>query len=54
MDIGATPGPQSLTQTLTGLEPNKTYHFDVVATNSAAPKGVGGGDRSFTTESPPR
>ncbi len=53
VDIGATPGPQSLTQTLTGLEPNKTYHFDVVATNSAAPKGVGGGDRSFTTETAP-
>jgi hypothetical protein len=51
VNIGATPGPQSLTQTLTGLEPGKTYHFDVVATNSAAPKGVGGGDQSFTTES---
>ncbi len=52
VDIGATPGPQSLTRTLTGLEPNKTYHFNVFATNSAAPKGVGGGDRSFTTEPP--
>ncbi len=51
VEIGATPGPQPLTQTLTGLEPGKTYHFDVVATNSAAPKGVGGGDQSFTTES---
>ncbi len=51
VEIGATPGPQSLTQTLTGLEPNKTYHFDVVATNSAAPKGVSGGDQSFITES---
>jgi hypothetical protein len=51
VEIGATPGPQSLTQTLTGLEPGKTYHFDVVATNSAAPiKGVSGGDQSFTTE----
>ncbi len=50
VDIGATRGPQSLTRTLTGLVPNRTYHFDVVATNSAAPKGVGGGDRSFTTE----
>jgi hypothetical protein len=50
VEIGATPGPQSLTQTLTKLEPGKTYHFDVVATNSAAPKGVGGGDQSFTTE----
>jgi hypothetical protein len=51
VEIGATPGPQSLTQTLTGLEPGKTYHFDVLATNSAAPKGVSGGDQSFTTES---
>jgi hypothetical protein len=51
VEIGATPGPQSLTQTLTGLEPGKTYHFRVVATNSAEPKGVGGGDKSFTTES---
>ena len=51
VDIGATPGPQTLSQTLTGLEPGGTYHFDVVATNSVAPKGVGGGDRSFTTES---
>ena len=51
VEIGATPGPQSLTQTLTGLEPGKTYHFRVLATNSAAPKGVGGADQSFTTES---
>ena len=51
VEIGATPGPQSLTQTLTGLEPGKTYHFDVVAMSSAAPKGVGGGDQSFITES---
>ena len=50
VDIGATPSPQSLTQTIKGLKPNKTYHFDVVATNSVAPKGVGGGDQSFTTE----
>ncbi len=51
VEIGATSGSQSLTQTLTGLEPGKTYHFDVVATNSAAPKGVSGADQSFTTES---
>jgi Fibronectin type III domain len=51
VDIGATPGPQALTHTLTGLEPGKTYHFNVVATNSAEPKGVSGGDKSFTTES---
>ena len=52
VDIGATPGPQSLTQTLTGLEPNKTYHFDVLATNSAVSGGVGGGDQPFTTGQP--
>ncbi len=51
VEIGATSGPQSLTQTLTGLEPGKTYHFRVLATNLAAPKGVGGADQSFTTES---
>jgi hypothetical protein len=54
VDIGATPGPQSLTQTLTGLEPGKTYHFDVLATNSAVTGGVGvgGGDQPFTTGQP--
>ena len=52
MDIGATPGPQSLTQTLTGLEPNRIYHFNVLATNSAVPGGVGGGDQPFTTGQP--
>jgi hypothetical protein len=51
VEIGATSGAQSLTQTLAGLEPGKTYHFRVVATNAAALKGVGGSDQSFTTES---
>ena len=54
VDIGATPGPQPLTQTLTGLAPGKTYHFDVVATNPAAPKGVGGGDQSSPPNLTPR
>jgi fibronectin type III domain protein len=52
VDIGATPGPQSLTRTLTGLEPNRVYHFNVLATNSAVPGGVGGGDQPFTTGQP--
>ncbi len=49
VDIGGTRGAQSLTRTLTGLNPGSTYHFNVLATNSVAPKGVGGGDQSFTT-----
>jgi hypothetical protein len=52
VDIGATPGSQSLTRTLTGLEPNRVYHFNVLATNSAVPGGVGGGDQPFTTGQP--
>jgi hypothetical protein len=49
VDIGATPGPQSLTQTLTGLEPNRIYHFNVLATNSAVP----GEWAAATSRSPP-
>jgi hypothetical protein len=52
VDIGATPGPQSLTQTLTALEPGKTYHFHVLATNSAGPGGVSSADQPFTTVQP--
>ncbi|MFI5003423.1 MAG: fibronectin type III domain-containing protein, partial [Solirubrobacterales bacterium] len=52
VSIGATGGPQSLTRTLTGLEPNRTYHFNVIATNSVAPVGVGGGDQPFATGQP--
>jgi hypothetical protein len=52
VDIGATHGLQSLTRTLTGLEPNKTYHFDVLTTNSTVPGGVASGDQPFTTVQP--
>ncbi len=52
VDIGATHGAQSLTRTLTGLEPNRLYHFDVLATNSAGAEGVGSSDQSFTTVLP--
>ncbi len=47
VDIGATPGLQHITRTLTGLEPGKTYSFEVLASNSQA-KGAGGGGQ-FTT-----
>lgn len=33
-DLGAGNAPGSFTAALTGLQPNKTYHFDVVATNA--------------------
>jgi Fibronectin type III domain len=49
VDIGATRGAQQLEQTLTGLEPNSTYHFDVVAINSQAPEGEHSKDQTFTT-----
>jgi hypothetical protein len=52
VDVGATHGAQSLTRTLMGLEPNKLYHFEVLASNSAVPGGVGSGDQSFTTVLP--
>ena len=49
VDIGASPGPQVLTRTLTGLEPGSSYHFDVVAANSQAAEGVTSGDLPFAT-----
>ena len=52
VNIGATPGPQPLTLTITGLEPSKTYHFHVLATNAAGPGGVSSGDQPFTTVQP--
>jgi hypothetical protein len=54
VDVGATPGPQDKTVTLTGLVAGHGYHFDIVATNSAAPpSGVDSGDATFITSSPP-
>jgi hypothetical protein len=34
VDIGADAGDQQLTATLQNLDPNSTYHFEVIATNS--------------------
>jgi hypothetical protein len=47
--IGASGGPQSLSRTLTGLEPGSAYHFDVIATNSLTAEGVAAGDQPFST-----
>ena len=49
-DVGAASSPQEVEVLLTGLEAGSTYHFDVVAKNSAAPNGVNSEDQQFTTE----
>ena len=49
VDVGSAAGAQSLTRTLTGLQPHTRYHFDVVATNAQAPGGADGGDGQFVT-----
>jgi hypothetical protein len=49
VDIGSTPGPQQLTQTLTGLDPGSSYVADVIASNSEAPDGVEAQGVSFDT-----
>ena len=48
---GAGPTPEVVT--ISGLKPNTTYHFRVVATNAQAPGGVRSGDATFTTVGPP-
>ena len=48
---GAGPTPEVVT--ISGLKPNSTYHFRVVATNAQAPGGVRSGDLSFATLGPP-
>ena len=49
VDIGSTPGAQSLTATLTRLNPKSPYHFDLVATN-AAEESTDSGDLAFNTD----
>jgi hypothetical protein len=49
VNIGETAGEQSLTRTITGLQSNHTYHFDVVATNALAATGARSADQPFTT-----
>jgi hypothetical protein len=48
--IGADLSDHSITSHIQGLTANTTYHFRVVASNSAAPGGVDGPDHSFTTQ----
>jgi hypothetical protein len=45
--IGAQAGDQQLTATLSDLDPNSSYHFDVVATNNEGQNDFG--DQSFDT-----
>ena len=47
-DIGSTPGPQSLTKTLTNLGPSSTIHFQIVASNGVQ-QDVASDDQTFTT-----
>ena len=49
IDISSTPGAQDLTANLTDLEPDTTYHFQVVA-SSDVQQNVDGGDNQFTTD----
>ena len=51
--LAAGAGPTPEVVTVTGLKPNTTYHFRVVATNSQAPGGVRSGDATFATVGPP-
>jgi DNA-binding beta-propeller fold protein YncE len=50
-DIGAGESGQSVSQTLTGLQPSTTYHYRVVASNAYGVEP--GADRTFTTYPPP-
>ena len=50
---GTGDDPVPVQAALSGLQPNTTYHFRVVATNADAPSGVGGADAFFTTDPPP-
>jgi hypothetical protein len=49
--IGSGSSPQAVTQSLTGLSPQTTYHFQFVATSSAGTNT--GPDVTFTTSAPP-
>jgi hypothetical protein len=44
---GAGTSAEPVTATLNGLRPNTTYHYELIATNSAGV--LAGGDRTFTT-----
>jgi DNA-binding beta-propeller fold protein YncE len=48
--IGADTEAHNASAHIQGLAPNTVYHYRVVASNSAAPGGVAGADRTFTTQ----
>ena len=50
--IGADLADHDVTVHIQGLAANTTYHFRVVATNSAAPTGVDGSDHTLATQPP--
>jgi hypothetical protein len=50
-DAGSSEGFVPVAQQVTGLQPATTYHFRLVATNSAGPRTSG--DETFTTPSAP-
>jgi uncharacterized protein YegP (UPF0339 family) len=53
-DAGSsTYGGVSAPQAVTGLQPNTTYHFRLVASNSSGPATGDTGDHMFTTLAPP-
>ena len=49
VDIGSSPGAQDRSVTLSGLNPESSYDFQVVASNSVQ-QGVGSGDDQFATD----
>jgi phosphodiesterase/alkaline phosphatase D-like protein len=51
--LAGSSGPTNEIVTISGLKPNDTYHFRVVATNPQAPGGVRSGDLTFATVGPP-
>jgi hypothetical protein len=48
---GAGSGPVTVTATLKGLEPNKTYHYRIVGSNASG--SIDGGDQTFATPQAP-
>lgn len=50
---GSDHSQHAVSTALTGLFPETTYHFQLVAENSSSAGPVAGADRTFTTSSPP-
>ena len=48
-DAGSSAGTVQVSQSITGLTPNTTYHFRIVASNSEGPATGETGDKTFTT-----